>query len=223
MAPLSTNLLLTIGTILSSFTSTTSALPQPNTNSLNPRTCPGKVTIAPSAILSVSKENLDEPATSSGPYMSEHQLIHDTQKIGIATILRFTPPQEYGYCTLTFNFPPARFDKEVQIGRTGGGGVWQTPPQLAISKVKNLPPSLNSTKQSSYNELEIVKGPWGALTVQPGRVIVNGEPCENVGDYLVEIPSWVDLFMGVGWKNDMDVASGGQTEEFFGVYLEKTC
>ncbi|KAK3943948.1 hypothetical protein QBC46DRAFT_375826 [Diplogelasinospora grovesii] len=168
---------------------------------------------APYAILDISKENTSEPAKPYDPYVVANQLVEKTgRKDGVATILRFATPPGQANCMFTVNFPAARFS-EVQIGGPG----WQTP-QLSISKLAHL-----NQSNPSYDDLEIIPEPLGALTVQPGRYVFNSaQACGPAADFLVEIPSWISGNMGVSWKNDVH-ADTNDIDKSFGMFVNCDC
>ncbi|KAK3360565.1 hypothetical protein B0T25DRAFT_565444 [Lasiosphaeria hispida] len=203
-----------------------SALP----SSKSSRTC-GQAH-APYSILSVSKHNISESAKPYDPYIAVNQIfdrssgftpyplfktitpltqtLQTGQKSGVATLVRFTPGPSSVSCKFALNFSPARYG-EVQIGGVADPN-WEKPPQLAIYKVANLP----AGSLPSYDQLEIVPGPWGSAMVNhAGPYSVNAEPCGQAGDYLVDIPMWVAGNMGISWKNDV--------EGEFGLFLEENC
>ncbi|KAK3372082.1 hypothetical protein B0H63DRAFT_483832 [Podospora didyma] len=169
---------------------------------------------APSTILSVSKENRDEPSKLWSPYISANQLVDSLgNKLGVATILRFTPPANGTNCQFVVNFPSSRF-ADVQQGKAD----WQKPPELAISKLSNLAPD----SLPSYNELEIVPGPWGSIKIQQGQIIVNTESCDTATDYLLEIPNWIAGNMGASWRNDVLVEANNPNYSL-GAFLQYNC
>ncbi|KAK3367213.1 hypothetical protein B0T24DRAFT_682351 [Lasiosphaeria ovina] len=198
------------------------------TGLLGPRVC-GQA-VGPSSILSISKENRDEPAKAYDPYVALNQLVDGAgNKVGVAAILRFTPPapgsgssasSPPAVCEFTLSFPASRFG-DVQLGRAD----WQKPPEIAISKITNL--GAPGAPLPSYNQLNVVPGPWATATVSRGlHVVAGAEPYDAAADYLLEIPDWIAVNMGVSWPNDVLPAAGdagADADEFLGVYLRHVC
>ncbi|KAK3337571.1 hypothetical protein B0T19DRAFT_472454 [Cercophora scortea] len=141
----------------------------------------------PSAILSISKENITDPAKCSRPFVSINQLTAASGTV---------PPSS------------PLFHKVTKRTR-------RSP---CVSKIPNgtlLPDSM-----PSYNDLHIIRGPWGAITVRPGRVLIDFEACDTDpagGDYLLETPSWIDGMMGVSWENNAPELGDGACA--FGAFL----
>lgn len=200
---------LTSNALLSLLALGASAAPNPV---LNTRQC-GTI-LAPYDIVQVGADYPDAPGHHNAPYVYEYQAAgkaHSTK-----TLLRFNIPASASQqsCALVMNFPAARFG-EVHLTKPDP----YTPVWMAAYKVDQTPSP--PPADPSYNQIVRTNGPWGAwsvVEVKAGKQILNAERCDQVRDFLVQVPEWFQDTMAVDWKQQiLDAANDGDNS--FGIYL----
>lgn len=192
-------------TLLSLLAITASAAPNPH---LTTRQC-GTI-LAPYDIIQLDAAHPTVPGHQNGPYVYEFQNANKADST--KTLLRFTipPSAQSQTCALVMNFPADRFS-DVHFTKPDP----YTPVWMAVYKVDQAP------AVPSWSEVRLTDGPWGAwsvVEVRPGEQVLNAERCDQLKDFVVQVPEWVTDRMAVDWKQDvLEGANDGAGS--FGIYL----
>lgn len=198
----------TSSALLSLFAISASAAPAPAV-SLEARSC-GTV-LAPYDIVQVRADQPDAPGIHISPYINANQgagKAYDTKNL-----LRFNIPASVSQqqCALIMNFPPARLP-EVYLTKPDPS----TPVWLAVDKVVQSGTPLPN--DPSYNQIVGMNGPWSVVDIHGGKQVMNQERCDQLKDFLLEVPEWVTDKMGASWRQAiLDAANDGDNS--FGIYL----
>jgi hypothetical protein len=113
------------------------------------------------------------------------------------------------------NFPASRFSQEVTLLRPN---EW-TPVLISTYKVTGDPGCKDN--RPSYNNIQLENGPWGAwsvVEVKPGMQQLNGERCDQLKDFAIQIPQWTTDQMGADWINQI-LEQSNDPDNSFGIYM----
>jgi hypothetical protein len=77
----------------------------------------------------------------------------------------------------------------------------------------------------SYNDINLQNGPWGAwgyAVVKPGMQRVNGQQCNQLGDFVVQVPQSITEETSSDWVNQI-LAASNDPDNSFGIYMRYGC
>jgi hypothetical protein len=197
-------------TILSLLAATSCGAP----TTLTPRQC-GTV-LAPYDLIQVTADHPSAPGHHNAPYVYVYAYQAPGKTSATKTLLRFNIPAAAAQqsCALVMAFPPARFD-EVHLTKPDA----YTPVWMSVYKVEQTPAP--PPADASYDSIVRTNGPWGAwsvVEVRAGKQVLNAERCDQVRDFLVQVPEWFQDRMAVDWKQDV-VEGADDGDDSFGIYL----
>lgn len=185
---------------------------------LDARQC-GQV-LAPYDIVLVNGDNPTQPGAHSAPTVIASQ---DAGKAHtIKALLRFKIPASAAMqrCDFIMNFPTARFNEVYQVKPVPSDP--NNPVLVGVYKVEQNP---TPPADPTYNQIVQTYGPdgvWSVAAVKPGLQLMNGERCDQLKDFLVQVPNWVQEKTGVSWNQQiLEAANDGDNS--FGMYLRYGC
>ncbi|KAH8900488.1 hypothetical protein GQ53DRAFT_815366 [Thozetella sp. PMI_491] len=151
------------------------------------------------------------------PWFSTTKSVDPTRPTGswkTRNLLRFPTLAGHTNCQLFLSIPNSRWYEVLQGGSQG-------PALLSIYKVSNTLPEF-----PTYNDLQIVPGPWAVAPIQSGMSILGAESCEQFnGQYLIEIPDWAPIVgpeTHVAWGQDIRVADN-DPDNSLGFFVKYDC